>query len=103
MVRSLLPHTPYSLPNPALTWDTWDDEHRVAIALGYTHVPKYLNLLVNPILDAFNDKENSVRYFASESMYNCSKVARGEILIYFNEIFDTLSKVRQRYAFPNWP
>lgn len=33
------------------------------------------------------------RYFACESFYNIAKVCKGEILIYFNEIFDALSKV----------
>lgn len=33
------------------------------------------------------------RYFACESFYNIAKVCKGEILMYFNEIFDALSKV----------
>jgi len=32
-------------------------------------------------------------YYALESMYNIAKVAKGEILIYFNEVFDALCKV----------
>lgn len=32
-------------------------------------------------------------YFACESFYNIAKVCKGEILMYFNEIFDALSKV----------
>jgi len=33
-------------------------------------------------------------------MYNIAKVAKGEVLIYFNDIFDALCKVRwqQQYA-----
>jgi vacuole morphology and inheritance protein 14 len=34
-----------------------------------------------------------VRYYACESLYNVAKVARGDVLKYFNEIFDALSKV----------
>lgn len=34
-----------------------------------------------------------MRYYACEAMYNIAKVAKGEILIYFNHIFDALSKV----------
>jgi hypothetical protein len=28
-------------------------------------------------------------------MYNIAKVAKGEILVYFNEVFDALTKVRK--------
>jgi vacuole morphology and inheritance protein 14 len=34
-----------------------------------------------------------VRYYACESMYNIAKVAKGEILLYFNQVFDALCKV----------
>ncbi|WEW60627.1 hypothetical protein PRK78_006114 [Emydomyces testavorans] len=34
-----------------------------------------------------------VRYYACESMYNIAKVAKGEILLYFNDIFDALCKL----------
>ena len=34
-----------------------------------------------------------MRYYACEAMYNIAKVAKGEILIYFNDIFDALCKV----------
>lgn len=36
-----------------------------------------------------------MRYYACESMYNIAKVAKGEILVYFNEVFDALCKVRK--------
>jgi len=29
-------------------------------------------------------------------MYNIAKVAKGEVLIYFNDVFDALCKVRSR-------
>jgi len=32
-------------------------------------------------------------------MYNIAKVAKGEILLYFNEVFDALCKVRQQKNF----
>lgn len=35
-----------------------------------------------------------MRYYACESMYNIAKVAKGEVLRYFNSIFDALCKVR---------
>lgn len=35
-----------------------------------------------------------MRYYACEAMYNIAKVGKGEILIYFNSIFDQLCKVR---------
>lgn len=71
-----------------------------------------------PVLACFNDADSKVRYFACESMYNVvsrsslsaafrsarlstsspllplqAKVAKGEILIFFNELFDAMSKV----------
>lgn len=46
-----------------------------------------------PVLACFDDIDARVRYYACESMYNIAKVAKGEILLYFNQIFDALSKV----------
>jgi len=34
-----------------------------------------------------------VRYYACESMYNIAKVAKGEVLLYFNDVFDALCKL----------
>ena len=39
------------------------------------------------------DQDARVRYYACESMYNMCKVARQEALIFFNELFDALSKL----------
>lgn len=47
-----------------------------------------------PVLACFTDQDARVRYYACESMYNIAKVAKGEILLFFNEIFDALCKVR---------
>lgn len=46
------------------------------------------------MLACFADQDARVRYYACESMYNIAKVAKGEILPFFNDVFDALSKVR---------
>ena len=46
-----------------------------------------------PVLACFTDQDARVRYYACESMYNIAKVAKGEILVFFNDIFDALCKV----------
>lgn len=51
-----------------------------------------------PVLACFTDQDARVRYYACESMYNIAKVAKGEILKYFNFIFDALCKV----CSPRW-
>ncbi|KAF2213779.1 hypothetical protein CERZMDRAFT_67201 [Cercospora zeae-maydis SCOH1-5] len=63
-----------------------------AIALG-PEVARYLKQIVPPVLACFSDQDARVRYYACESMYNIAKVAKGEILIYFNDVFDALSKL----------
>ncbi|KAK3950225.1 armadillo-type protein [Pseudoneurospora amorphoporcata] len=63
-----------------------------AIALG-PELPKYLELIVPPVLACFTDQDARVRYYACEAMYNIAKVAKGEILVYFNYIFDALCKL----------
>lgn len=52
-----------------------------------------------PVLACFSDQDARVRYYACESMYNIAKVAKGEILLFFNEIFDALAKVRDIVTF----
>eukprot|EP01135_Chromosphaera_perkinsii_P002419 Nk52_evm25s223 gene=Nk52_evmTU25s223 len=64
-----------------------------AIALGQENVASYLNILVPAALACFVDQDSRVRYYACESLYNISKVARGYILTYFNEVFDGLSRL----------
>ena len=56
-------------------------------------LPRYLKDIVPPVLACFTDQDARVRYYACESMYNIAKVAKGEILVYFNHIFDALCKV----------
>ncbi|KAL4808273.1 vacuolar protein 14 C-terminal Fig4p binding-domain-containing protein [Aspergillus unguis] len=63
-----------------------------SIALG-SGVAPYLKEIVPPVLACFLDQDARVRYYACESMYNIAKVAKGEILLFFNEIFDALSKL----------
>ncbi|KAJ9134797.1 ARM repeat-containing protein [Pleurostoma richardsiae] len=63
-----------------------------AIALG-PELPKYLEVIVPPVLACFTDQDARVRYYACEAMYNIAKVAKGEILKYFNHIFDALCKL----------
>jgi len=53
----------------------------------------YLELLLPPVLKCFTDQESRVRYYACEALYNISKVARGSVLMFFNEIFDGLCKL----------
>lgn len=49
--------------------------------------------MIIPILINFNDSDLKVRYYASESLYNVSKVARSAVLKHFPEIFKSLSKL----------
>ncbi|KJE95353.1 HEAT repeat-containing protein [Capsaspora owczarzaki ATCC 30864] len=63
-----------------------------AIALGQS-ITFYLEELIPPVLSCFSDQDSRVRYYACESLFNISKVARGDVLPYFNEIFDGLSKL----------
>ncbi|CAO3620854.1 unnamed protein product [Cunninghamella echinulata] len=41
----------------------------------------------------FSNQDQKVRYYACESMYNIAKVAKGEVLRFFNSIFDALCKL----------
>lgn len=56
-------------------------------------LPRFLAKIVPPVLACFTDQDARVRYYACEAMYNIAKVAKGEILVYFNSIFDQLCKV----------
>ncbi|KAL8942719.1 MAG: hypothetical protein Q9211_001272 [Gyalolechia sp. 1 TL-2023] len=64
-----------------------------SIALGSEEVAKYLKEIVPPVLACFSDQDARVRYYACESMYNIAKVAKGEILPFFNDVFDALCKL----------
>lgn len=69
-----------------------------AIALGVDVAP-YMDKFIEPLLVCFSDVENRIRYFSAECLYNIAKVSKGEILVYFNQIFDALSKVRNHVLF----
>ncbi|KAL2373726.1 hypothetical protein RJ035_001846 [Blastomyces gilchristii] len=64
-----------------------------SIALGTDEVAPYLHEIVPPVLACFTDQDARVRYYACESMYNIAKVAKGELLLFFNDIFDALCKL----------
>lgn len=64
-----------------------------AIALGPIKIVDYLNEIIPPVLTCLTDQDPRVRYYACESMYNICKVSRAHCLIFFNEIFDSLSKL----------
>ncbi|GAA6020240.1 hypothetical protein JCM8202_002588 [Rhodotorula sphaerocarpa] len=64
----------------------------LAIALG-PRLAEYLGPIIAPVLACFEDHDSKLRYYACESMYNITKVAHGEVLVYFNELFDALSKL----------
>eukprot|EP00850_Spirogloea_muscicola_P017786 SM000156S02142 [mRNA] locus=s156:150077:156272:- [translate_table: standard] len=49
--------------------------------------------IVPAVLHAFTDQDSRVRYYACEAIYNIAKVSRGEIIIFFNEVFDSLCKL----------
>jgi vacuole morphology and inheritance protein 14 len=63
------------------------------IALGQVEVAGFLKDLMPPVLACLGDQDARVRYYACESVYNICKVARGQCLLYFNELFDALSKL----------
>jgi vacuole morphology and inheritance protein 14 len=65
-----------------------------ATAIGLAHTtPKFLHVLLPPVLHCFDDPESRVRYYACESLYNMAKVSRQAILAYFNQIFEGLTKL----------
>ena len=62
-----------------------------AYTIMQTSIGMNLPELVQPVLTCFEDPDARVRYYACESLYNISKVARGAVLVY--NIFDGLCKV----------
>ncbi|KAH3679795.1 hypothetical protein WICPIJ_008529 [Wickerhamomyces pijperi] len=64
-----------------------------AVGIGGKHLPMFLESIIHPILACFGDQDDTVRFYACESLYNVTKVAMGEILPYFNEVFDVLCKL----------
>ncbi|CAL9118766.1 unnamed protein product [Musa textilis] len=65
-----------------------------AVALGLKeNAPAYLEEIVPPVLHRVTDEDSTVRFIASETLYNVAKVVRGDIIIYFDKIFDALCKL----------
>lgn len=63
-----------------------------SIGLG-KDTDKFVEELVSPVLNCLLDPEVRVRLFASESLYNIVKVARGSIIPLFPRIFSALSRL----------
>lgn len=63
-----------------------------SIALG-RDVAHYLERIIPSVLFCFQDRDARIRYYATESLYNIAKVAKGEVLLFFNEIFDALCRL----------
>ncbi|KAJ2416815.1 hypothetical protein GGI10_000675 [Coemansia sp. RSA 2530] len=64
-----------------------------AVALTHINIRPFLPQMVPPMVSALSDGESKVRYFACESLYNVAKVSRGQLLRWFNDIFDGLARV----------
>ncbi|XP_065041682.1 protein VAC14 homolog [Musa acuminata AAA Group] len=65
-----------------------------AVAVGLKEkAPAYLEEIVPPVLNHISDEDSTVRYIASETLYNVAKAVRGRIIIYFDKIFDALCKL----------
>lgn len=65
----------------------------VSIALGSKYLNKYLDTILPPVLACFGDQNDQVRFYACESLYNIAKIAKGDMLLYFNEVFDVHCKI----------
>lgn len=64
----------------------------IGIALGQ-EIAAYLDQFIDPVLACFSDPDPKTRYFACESFYNIAKVCKGEILVYFNQVFVVLARL----------
>ncbi|EIF47018.1 vacuole morphology and inheritance protein 14 [Brettanomyces bruxellensis AWRI1499] len=93
IIKELRSNYAYAVHQPNARYGGLIGLAAVAIALGQSEVPKYLEGIMHPVLACFGDQDPMVRYFACEALYNIAKVSKGEILIYFNEIFDVLCKL----------
>ncbi|EAT36537.1 AAEL011389-PA [Aedes aegypti] len=63
-----------------------------SIALG-RDTERFIEEIVNPILNCLMDTDTRVRYFASESLFNVVKVSRGSIIPLFPSLFTSLSRL----------
>lgn len=53
----------------------------------------YIEQIVPPVLNSFSDQDNRVRYYACEALYKIAKAVRGDLIVFFNEVFDALCKL----------
>ena len=63
------------------------------VSVYYQDAHLFLEKLLPPVLQLLKDHESRVRYYACEALYNITKVVRGHVLVFFNEIFDGLCTV----------
>lgn len=54
---------------------------------------QHLEKIIPPVLNSFTDQDSRVRYYACEALYNIAKVTRGDLVLFFNDIFDALCKL----------
>ena len=80
----------------------YSSENNIGWGLIWKDVAAYLDDIIPPVLGCFSDQDSRLRYYALESMYNIAKVAKGEILLYFNEVFDALCKVYYPSEYSNF-
>ncbi|XP_022882114.1 protein VAC14 homolog [Olea europaea var. sylvestris] len=65
-----------------------------AATVGLTsEAAQHLEQIVPSVLYSFSDQDSRVRYYACEALYNIAKVVRGDIIVFFNEIFEVLCKL----------
>lgn len=93
IVTELCEKYAYALHNPTARNAGLMGLAATAIALGSAEMNSYLERIVPPVLACFGDQNEQVRFYACESLYNIAKIAKGEILVFFNEIFDVLCKI----------
>ncbi|GAA5894800.1 Vac14p [Sporobolomyces salmoneus] len=63
------------------------------LSVGPDVLPAYLAAILKPVFSALDEAHPNIRFYATESIYNITKVAQGEILPYFNEVFDIMCKL----------
>ena len=93
IIKQLRNEFAYNIHEPQARYGGLIGLAAISIALGPKDLPKYLNTIIHPVIACFGDNDPNVRYYACEALYNIAKVAKGEILLYFNEIFDILCKL----------
>ncbi|KFK33938.1 hypothetical protein AALP_AA5G081100 [Arabis alpina] len=75
--------------------------HRKGVLIGLAAVTvglsseaaQYLEQIVPTVINSVSDQDSQVRYYACEALYNIAKAVRGELIIFFIQIFDALCKL----------